>query len=297
MTLPARWAFLAIVAILGACHQGRPTSSTSGAMSAAEIGDGMVDVGGLRLHVRCMGSGEPTVVMEAGAGQSGVTWRRVQPEIAKLTRACAYDRAGEGLSDEPAKPRAVAETLQDLRALLATASIRGPYVFVGHSLGGLLVRLYAAEHPDDAAGLVLVDGTTEDEDLKLWPLVSPEAFKAVDPDGTQLADMRAAMAQLRSNRSIGDKPLIVLTAGIPEEPPPGVSPEQFARITQEMQAELPQVSSNSTQIVAAKSQHFIQTENPKLVIASIRQVVEAVRTRGRVDGSALAPLANEAAVP
>jgi dienelactone hydrolase len=178
--------------------------------------------------------------------------------------------------------------------LLATAGIRGPYVLVGHSLGGLLVRLYAAEHPDELAGLVLVDGTTEDEDLKLWPLISPEAFKMVDPDGTALADMRTAMAQLRANRSIGDKPLVVLTAGIPEDPPPGVLPEQFARISQEMQAELPRISSNSTQIVAARSHHFIQMENPKLVVASIRQVVEAVRSPGRVDGSALAPLANEA---
>ncbi|HEX8791781.1 MAG TPA: alpha/beta hydrolase [Polyangiaceae bacterium] len=297
MTFTARGAFLATVAILGACHEGRPASSTTGATSAPQIDDRMVDVGGRRLHVHCMGSGEPTVVMEAGHGESGDTWRRVQPEIAKVTRACAYDRAGFGSSDKPAKPHAVADTLQDLRVMLPTAGIKAPYVFVGHSLGGLLVRLYAAAHPGEMAGLVLVDATTEDEDLKLWPLISPDAFKMVDPDGTQLADMRTVMAQLRANRSIGDKPLVVLTAGIPEEPPPGVSPEPFARIAQEMQAELPQISSNSTQIVAARSHHFIQLENPELVVSSVRQVVDAVRTHGRVDGSALAPLANEAPLP
>lgn len=286
-------AFLATVALLGACHQGRPTSPTMGARSVPDVDDRMVDVGGgRRLHVHCMGTGEPTVILEAGQGQSGETWRRVQPEIATVTRACAYDRAGEGASDKPGKPLAVADTLRDLRVLLATAGIQAPYVLVGHSLGGLLVRLYAAEHPGEMAGLVLVDATTEDEDLKLWPLISPEAFKMVDPDGSQLADMRGAMAKLRSRRSIGDAPLVVLTAGIPEEPPPGVSPEQFARISLEMQAELPRISSNGTQIVAVKSHHFIQMENPSLVVASIRQVVEAVRTQGRVDASALAPLAN-----
>ena len=291
MTFTTECTFLATVALLAACHQGRPTTSVP------QIDDRMIDVGGRRLHVRCMGSGEPTVLMEAGHGESGDTWRRVQPEIAKVTRACAYDRAGFGSSDKPAKPHAVADTLQDLRVMLPTAGIQGPYVFVGHSLGGLLVRLYAAAHPDEMAGLVLVDATTEDEDLKLWPLISPEAFKMVDPDGTQLKDMRTVMAQLRANRSIGDKPLVVLTAGIPEEPPPDVSPEQFARISHEMQAGLPQISSNSTQIVAAKSHHFIQLENPKLVVASVRQVVDAVRTHGRVDGSELAPLANEAPLP
>jgi hypothetical protein len=155
------------------------------------------------------------------------------------------------------------------------------------------------------AGMVLVDGSTEDQDLRLWTLESPEDLKMMDapnPEAIRLDGLRTAMAQLRgANRSIGDKPLVVLTAGGWEDPAPGTSPEmnaRQARTWQEMQAELPQrISSNSTQIVAAKSHHFIQLENPKLVVASIRQVVEAVRTRGRVDASALAPLANEAAVP
>ena len=123
-----------------------------------------------------------------------------------------------------------------------------------------------------------------------------------DPEGIRLDAIHVAMAQLRgANRSIGDKPLVVLTAGLWGDPPPGVSPEentQQGRIWQEMQAELPQrISSNSTQIVAAKSHHYIQGESPKLVVASVRQVVGAERSRGRVNGSALAPFASEVRAP
>jgi pimeloyl-ACP methyl ester carboxylesterase len=122
-----------------------------------------------------------------------------------------------------------------------------------------------------------------------------------DPEALQLDALRAAMAQLRgANRSIGDKPLVVLTAGL-TDPDPGISPElsmRQARISQEMQAELPhRISTNAAQIVATKSHHFIQLENPKLVVASVRQVVDAARGRGRVDGAALAPLANEGSAP
>jgi pimeloyl-ACP methyl ester carboxylesterase len=230
---------------------------------------------------------------------------RVQTEIAQQTRACAYDRAGLGFSSMPAGPRVVADVIQDLRALLANAGITGLYVLVGHSIGALYVRLYAAAHPDEVAGMVLVDGSMEDQDLREWSLLPPELLKALDdpadPEAIRLDALRAAMAQLRgANRSIGDKPLVVLTAGL-ELPEPGVSPElsaRIARIWQEMQAELPQrISSNAAQIVARKSHHFIQIENPKLVVASVRQVVDAARGRGRVDGAALAPLANEGGAP
>jgi pimeloyl-ACP methyl ester carboxylesterase len=271
----------------------------------APVDDGLFDIGGRSLHLHCAGRGTPTVLLEAGHGADGGTWQRVQTDIAKQTRACAYDRAGLGFSDKPGKPRAVADILQDLRALLATAGITGPYVLVGHSIGALYVRLYAAAHPDEVAGMVLVDGSTEDEDLREWSLLPPELLKMLDdpadPEAIRLDAFRAAMAQLRgANRSIGDRPLVVLTAGL-EEQVPGVSPElstRLARIGQEMQAELPhRISSNAAQIVARKSHHYIQMENPKLVIASVRQVVDAARGRGRVDEAALAPLANEGGAP
>ncbi len=269
------------------------------------VDDGLIDIGGRSLHLHCAGRGTPTVLMEAGHGVDGGTWLRVQTDIAKQTRACAYDRVGLGFSDKPGKPRAVADVLQDLRALLATARITGPYVLVGHSIGALYVRLYAAAHPDEVAGMVLVDGSTEDEDLREWSLLPPELLKMLDdpadPEAIRLDAVRAAMSQLRgANRSIGDKPLVVLTAGL-QEPYPDVSPElsaRLARIGQEMQAELPRrISSNSAQIVAAKSHHFIQIENPTLVVASVRQVVDAARGRGRVDGAVLAAFANEGGAP
>lgn len=124
---------------------------------------GLVDVGGYRLHLACEGEGGPTVVMEAAIGETGLLWSLVQPGVAKMTRACVYDRAGLGWSDPSPKPRTPTVMAEELHALLAAAEVPGPYVLVGHSFGGLLVRLYAARYPREVAGLVLVDSAHEDQ--------------------------------------------------------------------------------------------------------------------------------------
>jgi pimeloyl-ACP methyl ester carboxylesterase len=110
-----------------------------------------------RLNLYCVGSGEPAVVLEAGSGNSMVTWRFVQAEIASFTRVCAYDRAGLGFSDAAERPSDVANMADDLSRLVAAAGIPKPFVLVGHSLGGATAVLYAATHPDDLAGAVLVE--------------------------------------------------------------------------------------------------------------------------------------------
>lgn len=112
----------------------------------------LVDIGGYRLHLACQGKGSPTVVMEAAIGETGLLWSLVQPAVAQTTRACVYDRAGLGWSDPSPSPRTAAVMVEELHTLLATAEVPGPYVLVGHSFGGLLVRLHAARYPQEVAG-------------------------------------------------------------------------------------------------------------------------------------------------
>lgn len=119
--------------------------------------DKLVDVGGgRRLHINCSGTsgaGIPTVVLESGAGNDSTVWNLVKPEVSKFTRVCSYGRAGLGSSDPVPAPRTVVAVTEDLHSLLIASKINGPYVLVGHSLGGILVRLYASYYPADVTWL------------------------------------------------------------------------------------------------------------------------------------------------
>jgi pimeloyl-ACP methyl ester carboxylesterase len=123
----------------------------------------MIDVGGFRLHLYCQGAGSPTVVMEAGTGGTGLYWSLVQPEIAKSVRTCVYDRAGYGWSEKSSQPRFIATMVEELHTLLRNANIEGPYILVGHSLGGIIIRQYAQSYPQDVVGMVLVDSAQEQQ--------------------------------------------------------------------------------------------------------------------------------------
>jgi pimeloyl-ACP methyl ester carboxylesterase len=122
----------------------------------------LVDVGGHRLHITAQGEGGPTVVLDAGLAHVSTVWNFVQPEVAKFTRVCTYDRAGHAWSEHGPAPRASRQICQELHALLANAHIPGPYVLVGHSFGGLNMYLYACMYPEEVAGLVLLDALSKD---------------------------------------------------------------------------------------------------------------------------------------
>jgi pimeloyl-ACP methyl ester carboxylesterase len=113
--------------------------------------------GGRRLNLRCVGSGEPTIVFEQGGEGFISNWARVQPALSKLSRTCFYDRAGFGYSDPPDRPVTALSVTDDLRALLQRAGVDGPVVLVGHSVGGFYATMYANRFPGEVAGLVLVD--------------------------------------------------------------------------------------------------------------------------------------------
>lgn len=129
----------------------------------------MVDVGGYRLHLHNMGTGGPTVVLDAGLGSIGVDWGLVQPEIAKFTHVVSYDRAGTGWSERGPHPRTSAQIVQELHTLLHTAEVPGPYIFVGASFGGANVQLFASAYPEEVLGIVLVDSCHEAQLRRLPP--------------------------------------------------------------------------------------------------------------------------------
>lgn len=122
-----------------------------------------VDIGGYRLNIYCSGEGSPTVVFDAGAGGAGYSWSEIQTAVARRTRACWFDRAGLGWSDAGPYPRTAAKMSEELHTLLQHAGVPGPYVLVGHSLGGLNARVYTGLYPGEVAGAVLVDASHEDE--------------------------------------------------------------------------------------------------------------------------------------
>jgi pimeloyl-ACP methyl ester carboxylesterase len=160
----ARWAIAPVLAVLALASLGAVYGDLVGADDPGYPAPGrLYDVGGHRLHLDCHGHGSPTVVLSNGLGETSASWARITAPVAATTRVCAYDRAGQGWSDEADSPRDGVESAADLHALLAAAGEHGPYVLVGHSTGGTYAMTYAARYPQQVAGLVLLDSSSPEQ--------------------------------------------------------------------------------------------------------------------------------------
>jgi pimeloyl-ACP methyl ester carboxylesterase len=275
----------------------------------------LIDVGGYTMHINCTGEGSPAVILDSGLGDSYISWYKVQPEIAKFTRVCSYDRAGLGYSDSSHRPRASKVMAEELHTLLHDASISPPYVLVGHSMGGYDVRLFASLYRSEVAGMVLVDSSHPEQqkrfpqalnDLdKTWvreqefleysmPFGIPRLLGFCGKDaGVRAADcnfhsLREGVAELKAisesaaqtaaTGSLGDLPLAVLSHD-PDQPQPDL-PEDLVKPTndvwEQMQQELAHLSGRSTRTIATHSGHYIQLDRPDLVVEAVRTVVSQV---------------------
>jgi len=293
---------LLVAGVLICSHTGAAQPLDAGAPSAEPVpGFASVDIGGRSLRYRCAGEGTPTVLIEPGGGVSLETvfswnrpigWAGIVPRIEKLTRVCVYDRAGLGRSDPAPMPRTSLDVAKDLHALLEKAAIAGPYVLAGQSLGGMNARMFASLYPDQVAGMVLVDSSHPDQYPRLakaLPAPSPGESEFLQgwrqgPDLSKTRewiDLKANADLVRATGSIGDKPLIVLTQSPTWNDPyaPDDVEPLIDTVTQELQADLVQLSTNGKQIVAKKAGHNIQQDEPELVIDAIVDVVKQVRAR------------------
>jgi pimeloyl-ACP methyl ester carboxylesterase len=296
----------------GAGATTNPAADKAASAPSADF-SGLVEIGGSRkIYMECRGKGSPTVVLISGLGNAADIWsvtadpkngRPVFAEVANFTRVCAYDRPGTiRVTDEDKlspstpveQPTSAKAAAADLDALLGASGEPPPYVLVGHSFGGDIIRLYAGAHPAEVGGLVLVDALSEDVPNGLTP--KQEALVEeinTPPPGShrEFLDMSATFKQLRESPAAPTVPTVVLTADRPQLPltkealakeqlPAGVD-QEFANAlwTAQLAAQdkLAKKFPGSEHITDTNSTHYIQAENPQLVSESIRRVVDAAR--------------------
>jgi pimeloyl-ACP methyl ester carboxylesterase len=266
---------LALTACGGGADPVTPPASSSEAPSdepsvGSDVISGLIDIGdGRKLRVRCIGTGSPTILLEAG-DESGVEdWDLVSPSLTPHTQTCAYDRAGVGRSDEATGCRALDELLADLEALLRAAQLEGPYVLVGASGGGYLMAGFAARHPGEVAGLVLV------ETPKAITIMTPELAAAIRCDAPANVERRdyyaVEHAVWDSRAEIGDFPMTIISNDYGAD---ALSGDEQTNVADQRGWLV--LSPNSRQVVVS-SGHDVPLNEPDLVAAEVLAVLEAAR--------------------
>lgn len=238
-----------------------------------------VNIGVRELFYLLAGSGKPTVIFESGLGGSSDDWISIQEAVSKFSSVCMYDRAGTGQSDSAPTPRSAQNMVDDLSALLNATQVEPPYVLVGHSFGGLLVRLFASQHPGDVIGMVLVDTSHEDRTAGFETVLSEELIARnraylLDPSrNSESVDLIASERQMRDSRRIFDFPLVVLTRGLPDQTSAVWPSAALQQIERKLQLKFLDLSPNSSHVIAEQSGHWIQKDQPELVVEAIRNVM------------------------
>ncbi len=269
------------------------------------LSDQMISIGSHRLQIHLEGKGAPSVVIEAGITDQLDKLRPLQQRIARVTHVITYNRAGYGQSEPGPLPRDSGREAQELKALLEKASVPGPYVLVGHSLGALTMQVFASKYPDDVAGIVLLDPPPlsfllgqEYRDLRVmadrmtaeWQAIADSAAKSTDAqEQTRSAFFRMIASEHREMfgetarragaiSTFGNIPLVVLAAGKPN-PNLGEVAEQYQRYWVEQSRTLTDKSTKGKFILAEGASHYLYLDVPELVAESILSVVYEVREK------------------
>jgi pimeloyl-ACP methyl ester carboxylesterase len=248
---------------------------------------------GHKVYFDCEGKGSPTVVFLNGWGDDSSTWISVFDPTSRLTRSCVYDRAGTGQTVTygplPRRARDAHDQVRELEQLLRNGDIKTPYVLVGHSWGGALARFYAGTH-DDVKAVVLVDASSPGQDAAIKAALPPEKTgeppllqELRRPPGAALTApeylaWHKSLTEVGDVTSLGDRPLIVITAGNTFL---GFKDVMFP-VWLKLQNQQASLSTRSVHVLAPTSGHYVQTEAPELVVAAIRAAVRATRNGGRL---------------
>jgi pimeloyl-ACP methyl ester carboxylesterase len=290
---------IVVTALTGAAYQSVATRKD---LAVTPPPGQLVDIGGYRLHLWCTGNGAPAVILDTGLGGSSAGWGFVQPDVARFTRVCSYDRAGMGYSDPGPSPRTARRIASELAKLLDRSGIAGPVVLVGASIAGFHVRVFASDHLERAAGLVLVDASHEAEAhevprmarfvpllskigvLRLFGVSFGQRLESLAPSVRQFArattfrtagyqatadeiiHIRESVSEVRSSRRKLTIPVVVVTGARGAD-------ENW----RQLQQDLTSLSERGCLMIARQSGHVVSVDQPEIVVDAIRTVVETTR--------------------
>lgn len=255
-----------------------------------------VSFGDYRIRLNDSGEGQPAVIVEAALGSGYDAYDTLQTGISKLTRVLSYDRPGMGSSERSPKPRTLPVYVEELRALLEAEDIRPPYILVGHSMGGLIMRYFTDKYPGEVAGLVLIDCTpegwidyfrsnhTDEEIASFHRVIDPDQYDGVTgEEWEQLENNLALIRGVRISPGIPTRAITsILFTDFHREM--GYHPEDM-KVWARMQAEVMDGVLDARQVVTEKSPHSIQQTEPELIIDSVRELIEIYRNAAHEDGS------------
>jgi pimeloyl-ACP methyl ester carboxylesterase len=290
---------IVVTALTGAAYQ---SVATRRDLAVTPPPGQLVDIGGYKLHLWCSGNGAPAVILDTGLGGSSAGWYFVQPDVARFTRVCSYDRAGMGYSDPGPSPRTARRIASELAKLLERSGMGGPVVLVGASIAGFNVRVFASDHPELAAGLVLVDASHEADAHQLprmarfVPLLSTvgvfrlfgvsfgQRVESLPPSVRRYAQatsfraagyqaaadeinhIRETVSEVRSSRRKLTIPVVVVTGARGAD-------ENW----RQLQQDLTSLSERGCLMIARQSGHVVSVDQPEVVVDAIRRVVETAR--------------------
>ncbi len=295
---------IVVTALTGALYQ---TVATRKDLAVTPPPGHLVDIGGFRLHLWCTGNGAPAVILDTGLGGSSAGWGFVQPDVARFTRVCSYDRAGMGYSDPGPSPRTARRIANEVAKLLDRSGIAGPVVLVGASIAGFNGRVFASDHPERAAGLVLVDASHETDRhdvppmarfvpllstvgvLRLFGVSFGERVESLSPSvqryalatrfraagyraaADEIIHIRESVSEVRSSRRKLTIPVVVVTGARGAD-------ENW----RQLQQDLTSLSERGCLMIARQSGHVVSVDQPEVVVEAIRAIVDTARGRNAV---------------
>jgi pimeloyl-ACP methyl ester carboxylesterase len=290
---------IVVTALTGAAYQ---SVATRRDLAVTPPPGQLLDIGGYKLHLWCTGNGAPAVILDTGLGGSSAGWYFVQSDVARFTRVCSYDRAGMGYSDPGPSPRTARRIASELAKLLDRSGIAGPVVLVGASIAGFNVRVFVSDHPERAAGLVLVDASHEADAhevprmARFVPLLSTvgvfrlfgvsfgqrveslppsvrryaqaTSFRAAGYQAAadEIIHIRQTVSEVRSSRRKLTIPVVVVTGARGAD-------ENW----RQLQQDLTSLSERGCLMIARQSGHVVSVDQPEVVVDAIRRVVETAR--------------------